>query len=376
MGELDLATLIICSQLSTRMRQVISDPSLNPWRTPLSRILEAEVYPPELATLAVRQIVPRVNWIEILSLASPHFILFTTTLPNLRELEWKEAFERRFLPGWTKWKKEFKWKEAFLKTLTRVFHRLHSSCTAEEAWTKYIVLNRNGAANEQEVSSRHFNPLTIFNELKFQANLMHLRTSVRIVVQFADVRILALGVLHKPRGSFTINSNAKAFLQPPGITSSTTSYSTNPQPPRVPMSRYDTNGSTLSDISDYSDSPNPKNNRSRSPTREDYSPLMHPLPFRSHRNYPFLTPGGGDQRWLGDGDPERSGEYWVGGMMIVAQLVTPTLPSEDEQDLDLILPGPGRSQYASFTWNDLWAVAPWMKERITRCINGQGLGNE
>lgn len=115
MGELDLATLIICSQLSTRMRQVISDPSLNPWRTPLSRILEAEVYPPELATLAVRQIVPRVNWIEILSLAWPHFILFTTTLPNLRELEWKEAFERRFLPGWTKWKKEFKWKEAFLK---------------------------------------------------------------------------------------------------------------------------------------------------------------------------------------------------------------------------------------------------------------------
>lgn len=43
------------------------------------------------------------------------------------------------------------------------------------------------------------------------------------------------------------------------------------------------------------------------------------------------------------------------------------------QDLDLVV-GPGRQQYASFTWSDLWAMAPWMEERITKKIEGPGLG--
>lgn len=43
------------------------------------------------------------------------------------------------------------------------------------------------------------------------------------------------------------------------------------------------------------------------------------------------------------------------------------------QDLDLVV-GPGRQQYASFTWADLWAIAPWMEERITKKIQGPGLG--
>jgi hypothetical protein len=43
------------------------------------------------------------------------------------------------------------------------------------------------------------------------------------------------------------------------------------------------------------------------------------------------------------------------------------------QDLDLVV-GPGRQQYASFTWSDLWAIAPWMEERITKKIEGPGLG--
>ena len=43
------------------------------------------------------------------------------------------------------------------------------------------------------------------------------------------------------------------------------------------------------------------------------------------------------------------------------------------QDLDLVV-GSGRSQYASFTWTDLWAIAPWMEERITKQIDGPGLG--
>jgi hypothetical protein len=35
----------------------------------------------------------------------------------------------------------------------------------------------------------------------------------------------------------------------------------------------------------------------------------------------------------------------------------------------------GTQQYASFDWNDLWAIAPWMQEIITKKINGAGLGN-
>ena len=36
---------------------------------------------------------------------------------------------------------------------------------------------------------------------------------------------------------------------------------------------------------------------------------------------------------------------------------------------------PGRQQYSSFTWEDLLAVAPWMDERITKKIDGAGLGH-
>lgn len=37
------------------------------------------------------------------------------------------------------------------------------------------------------------------------------------MVQLADVRILALGVLNRPRSTLTVNPNAHTFLHPPGI---------------------------------------------------------------------------------------------------------------------------------------------------------------
>lgn len=43
------------------------------------------------------------------------------------------------------------------------------------------------------------------------------------------------------------------------------------------------------------------------------------------------------------------------------------------QDRDLV-EGPNRSQYASFTWADLSAIAPWLD--ISKKIDGPGLGNE
>lgn len=54
---------------------------------------------------------------------------------------------------------------------------------------------------------------------------------------------------------------------------------------------------------------------------------------------------------------------------LVAQLITPSLvvPSETEEDLLLSL---YPSHYASLTWLDLWAIAPWMVDKITKCIDG------
>jgi hypothetical protein len=36
-----------------------------------------------------------------------------------------------------------------------------------QALARYIVLNKNGSANELEASSRNYNPLSIFNDLKY-----------------------------------------------------------------------------------------------------------------------------------------------------------------------------------------------------------------
>lgn len=113
---LDLASLITVSYLSRRLHSIASDSSLNPWRGPILRNLQDGTYEPSLKTLCVRYIVPRKNWIDILSLARSEFLLFEATLPNLKGYEWEECFSRRFLPGWRKWKKEgSQWREAFMK---------------------------------------------------------------------------------------------------------------------------------------------------------------------------------------------------------------------------------------------------------------------
>lgn len=119
LGELDLESLIKVSYLSKRLYMVASDSFLNPWRKPILRNLQSHKYEEALKHLSVRVIVPRQNWIEILSLARPSFILYEATLPNLKAAEWEECFKRRFLPSWQKWRKECTWKEAFLKSVGR-----------------------------------------------------------------------------------------------------------------------------------------------------------------------------------------------------------------------------------------------------------------
>ncbi|KAI0303953.1 hypothetical protein BC826DRAFT_980589 [Russula brevipes] len=351
--ELDLASLIIVSYLSRRLHSIASDRSLNPWRVPILRNLYSGKYEDSLKHLSVRRTVPRQNWIEILSLAQPRFLLFETTLPNMKEADWHECFRRRFLPGWQKWKRDLSWHETFKKLLYRVWHRSMITCTADESWTKYVVLNKNGSANELEASSRNFNPLSLFNDMKLQSNLAHLETHIRLVVQLADVRILALGVLNNPRGAFTINRNARAFLHPPGT-----------EIAPDPASGGGSSGSAASG--------------SNARNRHQYERLTHPLPALSHAAYPFYTPGGGDKRWLMSGTLEEEGQQWVGGLMLTAQITNAqtSLPWGDGpflQDLDLVV-GFGRSQYASFTWADLDCIAPWMKDLVTKRIDGPGLG--
>ncbi|KAF9078122.1 hypothetical protein BDP27DRAFT_1310815 [Rhodocollybia butyracea] len=362
LSELDLESLITISYLSRRLNNIVSDPALNPWRQPIFRSLRSGKEESSLRHLSVRKIVPRHNWIEILTLASPSFILLEATLPNLKSEEWEECFNRRFLPGWRKWYKGSNWKAAYFEVLFRVYHRSRTSCTSDEAWTKYIVLNRNGTANELEASSRGFNPLAIFNEMKLQNNLMHLETRIRLVVELADVRILALGTLNHPRSTLTVNPNAHTFLHPPGIED-------------LQALR---NNRVVTDHGVYPLGPDSPDYPGLCPPSIDFTRMTHPLPAPSHQNYPWFTPGGTDKRWLGSGEVEEEGLKWVGGLMIIAQVLTPKVHELGGdwlpfQDLDLVV-GAGRQQYASLVWKDLWAIAPWMEERITKRIDGPGLG--
>ncbi|EGO02029.1 hypothetical protein SERLA73DRAFT_104286 [Serpula lacrymans var. lacrymans S7.3] len=371
LSELDLASLIEVSYLSRRLRFIASDSSLNPWRRPIIRNLYNLDYENCLKHLSVRTIVPRQNWIEVLSLATPSFLLFDATLPNLRAVEWEECFRRRFLPGWTKWKKDSSWREAFLKVLHRVWHRSHTSCTTDESWTKYVVLNRNGSANELEGSSRSFNPLVIFNEMKLQSNLAHLETRVRLVVEFPDVRIIALGVLNRPKTQFTVNANARAFLHPPGIEAVD----------NILTGSSDGNDSVESD--NNTQPPNTLPDRLYFPVNQTsqagYDRLTYPLPSHSYRDYPFYTPGGSDKRWMGSGALEEEGMQWVGGLMLTTQIIgshtrETIADGPPLQEMDIVT-GAGRNQYASFSWQDLLVIAPWMQERVSKIIYGPGLGN-
>ncbi|KAJ7068513.1 hypothetical protein C8F01DRAFT_612703 [Mycena amicta] len=343
-GELNLGDVIKVSQLSRQMKLVSSDTVLNVWRRPILRALrtKSHQYEPALKNLSVYMSVPRHNWIDILALASTEFILFDTTLPNLADAEWKDAFRRRFLPSWTRAKhKERSWKATFLRffdfclrrrrrftlfcsTLHTIWHRSCTPCTVNEAWTKYIVLNRNGSANLLEVSSRNFNPTNILNDMRLQQNTYRLPLRARLVVQFADVRILALGSLDHPRSEWSVNANAKLLLEPPELAS---------------------------------------------PRSRSYSVLRYPTPADTHINYPFCTARTADKRRV-------VGMEWVGGLLIVAQIIGRAATSttlSNAQDEDLLV-GPGRQQYASFSWDDLWAIAPWLEESVTRRIDGHSLG--
>ncbi|EKM59302.1 uncharacterized protein PHACADRAFT_86162 [Phanerochaete carnosa HHB-10118-sp] len=378
LGELDLESLITVSYLSRRLHSIASDSSLNPWRRPILRnLLQHPDVPYEscLTHLSVRSTVPRQNWIEIMSLGRAEWLLLEATPPHLKEAEWEECFKRRFIPGWQKWKKdEATWRSTFRSVLYRVLHRSNTSCTSDESWTRqvlYVLIRRGGVANELEASSRNYDPIAIFDELKMQSNLDHLETRIRLVVELADVRVIAFGVLNKPRGATTVNTTARMLLHPPGI------------------ERDNADGSSSGAIAPEATSAKDEHKTARMlfgtcehrPQHEFlqiYRQMTYPLPALSHANYPFYTPSGEDKRWIGTTDLEEEGMQWVGGLMLTAQLIGPRTKDHFTegppfQDWDLVQ-GSNRAHYASFTLADLAAIAPWLD--IPKQISGPGLGND
>ncbi|EJD53959.1 hypothetical protein AURDEDRAFT_80661 [Auricularia subglabra TFB-10046 SS5] len=320
-AELDVQSVIVASSISRRLRAVCTDVSLNPWRKPILAALHGDSHD-ALRHLCVYSSVPRQNFVEILSRAPTAVILFSIVIPKLSDAEWREAAMLRFLPGFlAKWRRPgVPWREVFMRAMFLVQHRLTAVCHANDAWTKYFVIGKRDSANLLEVSSRNFNPFTIFDNVKCQSGLAHLETHIRVVCNLGDMRILALGMLSAP-GQETIyrNRNAAALLHPPGV-------------------------------SKAHDGP--------------YSTLQFPRPRDTHARYPNYTPGGRDTRWR---EEEGDLRYWIGALMLTAQLV------EISADADEAVEG-GRSQYVSLGWEDLWTLFPWMAELIVRRIDGPGLG--
>jgi len=221
--------------------------------------------------------------------------------------------------------------------------------------------------------------MQIFNDMKIQSNLAHLETHIRLVVELADVRILAFGVLNKPRGTFTVNDNARAFLHPPGIERTDPRFSSDQATIATMVVDPVSQRSSMVSISPRHDGSMQSQTEPRPTPLGIYEFMTQPLPTLAHEDYPFYTPYGHDKRWLGTGPLEESGRQWVGALMLTAQITGPH--SRDHytdgppfQDLDLTT-GPGRGQYASLTWADLDAIAPWMSEYITKRIDGPGLGH-
>jgi hypothetical protein len=223
-------------------------------------------------------------------------------------------------------------------------------------------VNRNGTANELEVSSRNYNPCTIFNEIKLQSDLSQSETCIRLIVELADVRIFAFGTLARPRSDFTVNLNAHLLFHPPGIKGDGNGISIFKK--LASMRRHRLVIPHAHTMSTSTSLPADLCNEYITPST--YSRLAHPQPAPVHINYPFFTPGGGDQRWSDSAASDDGGLCWVGSLMIVAQLLGPPRHAS---------PRLGRQQYASFTWSDLWAIAPWLEERITKKIDGPGLGH-
>ncbi|CAK9782914.1 hypothetical protein CC85DRAFT_266518 [Cutaneotrichosporon oleaginosum] len=191
--------------------------------TPLRAVIKGVVrkgppYPPQFEVLpSLRHFVGEDNgrlFLDVLVRAPARWILERFEFGRWKDDIWKEAFERRFLPSWKRYKNpEDKWRAAFLRTLSRLDHRA-SGCAHHEAWTRFIHLRRNGSASLNRIYTRTFDPYEILDELKQQGGVTGYPTVVRVLCHLQDVRILAVGVLAN-KASYYVNPNAHFVVHPP-----------------------------------------------------------------------------------------------------------------------------------------------------------------
>ncbi|KAH7338151.1 hypothetical protein B0J17DRAFT_661003 [Rhizoctonia solani] len=231
LGFLGLLDLKSCADSCRVLREVCSDPLLNPWHHPVRRCyripLDVPLTDHESQTLAILSAlgtfscVPRSVLVDILALSPPRFLLYHSTRSKLPRELWEQAFRRRFLPSWiphwvhTSQRPCWTWQESFFRILEQVNHRLTSNCTSLESWTNYVVILRSGTAATCPAYSRTFSAFTIMDDLKRQANLMEYETQARVIVQLTDVRIVMLGILRKPP-YYATNTYARELIHPPG----------------------------------------------------------------------------------------------------------------------------------------------------------------
>lgn len=72
---------------------------------------------------------------DVLVRASPRWILERFEIGRWRDNVWEEAFRRRFLPSWVRYKNaEDSWRAAYLRVLGRLEHR-SVGCAHHESWT-------------------------------------------------------------------------------------------------------------------------------------------------------------------------------------------------------------------------------------------------
>ncbi|KIO32846.1 hypothetical protein M407DRAFT_18309 [Tulasnella calospora MUT 4182] len=166
--QLPIPSIVAASQISRYFRRICQDPLLNPWRP----VILATLTDPDhsdlscLVTLSEHGAMPRQNFIDVLSLAPPHFLLFEVTLPTLPDYYWDEAINRRFLPSWRNTRHPHP-KEQYLRLLWNVWHRLNTNCTTTQAWCTYVYITRQGHLNVTAAYSRNYDPFAVFEELKY-----------------------------------------------------------------------------------------------------------------------------------------------------------------------------------------------------------------
>jgi hypothetical protein len=203
-----------------------------------------------------------------------------------------------------------------------------------------------------------------------QNNLAQQPSTTRLIVQLADVRIIAIGTLGS-HSSFQVNRLAKDFVHPAGVyprgmtplfhspeeegrepqsassdntpyshtslpwmigTPMTRSITMDPTPPSQHSSRHSlwrrfrSGNYSEKQVPHYVDtpaplftSPPPLDIKPSPPAPTRHPPLTRPQPVEGHRDFPNYTPGGQDLRWPESYDG-TSDECWVGPMLFVPSI--------------------------------------------------------